>query len=182
MILLLAQPDAAWWDDAATPDRVKTRDAILRQSLADAARDLVAQYGADPNGWSWGKLHTITFKHRALGSQPVAFIYNRGPFPVSAYSALVNNTGGGFGFAYAPGNPQLTDIMKQTYGPSLRQIVDLSDLNASRFIHTTGQSGLPTQPHYDDFIDKWRNIQYVPMWWNKDDIQANAEGTLTLTP
>jgi penicillin amidase len=182
MILLLAQPDAKWWDDVSTTDRVETRDDILKQSLADAAGDLIAQYGADPNGWAWGKLHTITFKHRALGTQPVAFIYNRGPYPVSAYSALVNNTGGNFAFAYEPGDPKLTDIMRQTYGPSLRQIVDLSNLNASRFIHTTGQSGLPTQPHYDDFIDKWRNIQYVPMWWDADDIKANAEGTLALTP
>ena len=96
MILLLAQPDAKWWDNSATSDRVETRDDILKQSLADAARDLVAQYGADPNGWQWGKLHTITFVHRALGDQPVAFIYNRGPFPVSGYTALVNATGGNF--------------------------------------------------------------------------------------
>ena len=46
----------------------------------------------------------------------------------------------------------------------------------------SGESGLPTNPHYDDFIDKWRNIQYVPMWWDITDIKANAEGTLTLTP
>ncbi|HTP08161.1 MAG TPA: penicillin acylase family protein, partial [Anaerolineae bacterium] len=182
MILLLAQPDAKWWDNVNTPDRVETRDDILKQSLADAARDLVAQYGADPNGWQWGKLHTVTFVHRALGTQPVAFIYNRGPFPVSGYTALVDNTGGSFAFAYDSGDPKLTSIMKETYGPSLRQIVDLSNLNASRFIHTTGESGLPTQPHYDDFIDKWRNIQYVPMWWDVGDIKANAEGTLTLTP
>ncbi len=182
MIQLLAQPDAKWWDNAATPDRVEKRDDILRQSLADAASDLVAQYGVDPNGWQWGKLHTITFKHRALGSQPVAFIYNRGPFPVSGYSALVNATGGNFGFAYQSGDPKLTDIMQETFGPSLRQIVDLSDLNASRFIHTTGQSGLPTSPHYDDMTPLWLNIQYVPMWWNATDIKANAEGTLTLTP
>jgi penicillin G amidase len=182
MILLLAQPDSKWWDNAATSDRVETRDDILKQSLADAARDLVSQYGADPNGWQWGKLHTITFVHRALGTQPVAFIYNRGPFPVSGYTSLVNATNGNFAFAYQSGNPKLTDIMKETSGPSLRQIVDLSDLNASRFIHTTGQSGLPAQPHYDDFIDKWRNIQCVPMWWDANDIKSNAEGTLTLTP
>ncbi|NTU62214.1 MAG: penicillin acylase family protein [Chloroflexi bacterium] len=182
MILLLAQPAAKWWDDAATSDRAETRDDILKQSLADAAQDLVAQYGSDPNGWQWGKLHTVTFEHRALGDQPVAFIYNRGPFPVSAYSALVNNTAGSFGFSYQPGNPKLTDIMKETWGPSLRQIVDLSNLNDSRFIHTTGQSGLPTSSHYDDMTPLWLKIQYVPMWWNATDVKANAEGTLTLTP
>jgi penicillin amidase len=182
MILLLAQPDAKWWDDVTTSDRVEARDEVIQQSLADAARDLIAQYGADPNGWQWGKLHTITFVHRALGTQPVAFMYNRGPFPVSGYSELVNATGGSFAFAYQPGDPKLKDIMKETWGPSLRQIVDLSDLNASRFIHTTGQSGLPTSPHYDDMTPLWLKIQYVPMWWDAGDIKANAEGTLTLTP
>jgi penicillin G amidase len=182
LIQLLAQPDATWWDNIATPEWVEDRDDILKRSLTAAARDLVAQYGADPNSWQWGKLHTITFKHRALGTQPVAFIYNRGPFPVSGYSALVNATGGNFGFAYQPGDPKLTDIMQETYGPSLRQIVDLSDLNASRFIHTTGQSGLPTNSHYDDMTPLWLNVQYVPMWWKAADIKANAEGTLLLTP
>jgi penicillin amidase len=182
MILLLVQPDSKWWDDSATSDRVETRDDILKQSLVEAAVDLVAQYGADPNGWQWGKLHTITFVHRALGSQPVAFIYNRGPFPVSGYSALVNNTAGSFALAYEPDNPKLTEIIKMIYGPSLRQIVDMGDLNASRFIHSTGQSGLPTQPHYDDMTPLWLKIQYVPMWWNAADIQKNAEGSLTLTP
>ncbi len=182
MIQLLAQPNASWWDDVTTPDRVENRDDILKRSLADAARDLVAQYGADPKGWQWGKLHTITFKHRALGSQPVAFIYNRGPFPVSGYSALVDATGGSFGFAYQADDPPLTSIMQETYGPSLRQIIDLGNLNASRFIHTTGQSGLPTNSHYDDMLPLWLNNQYVPMWWNASDVKANAEGTLTLTP
>jgi penicillin amidase len=182
IILLLAQPDAKWWDNAATPDRVENRDDILKQSLADAAGDLVTQYGADPNGWQWGKLHTVTFKHRALGDQPVSFIFNRGPYPVSGYTSLVNATSGSFSFAYLPGTPTLTSIMRDTSGPSLRQIVDMSDLNASRFIHTTGESGLPTSPHYDDMTPLWLKIQYVPMWWNASDIKANAEGTLTLTP
>jgi penicillin G amidase len=76
----------------------------------------------------------------------------------------------------------LTDIMQETTGPSLRQIIDLGDLNASRFIHTTGQSGLPTSAHYDDMTQLWLKIQYVPMWWDADDIKTNAEGALTLTP
>jgi acyl-homoserine lactone acylase PvdQ len=101
---------------------------------------------------------------------------------VSGYTALVNATGGNFSFAYEADDPKLTDIMKETYGPSLRQIVNLSDLNASRFIHTTGESGLPTSPHYDDMTPLWLKIQYVPMWWNATDVKANAEGTLTLTP
>ena len=123
-----------------------------------------------------------TFKSQALGDSPVAFIFNRGPVEVNGGTAIVNNTGGNFSKAYSTPPGKLIDIFAERTVPSLRQIIDLSNFNASRFIHTTGESGLPTNPHYDDFIDKWRNIQYVPMWWDAKDIKANAEGVLTLTP
>jgi penicillin amidase len=157
---------------------------VLKQSLEDAARMLTAELGSDPSGWTWSKIHSATFKSQALGDAPVSFIFNRGPYEVDGGTAIVNNTGTGSNFskAYATPSAKLTAIFAERTVPSLRQIIDLGDLNAARFIHTTGESGLPTNPHYDDFIDKWRNIQYVPMWWNAKDIKANAEGTLTLTP
>ena len=184
MIALLAQPDATWWDNVQTPDVRETRDDILKKALADGAQLLIGELGNNPADWKWGKLHTAFFSSQALGSSPVGFIFNRGPFEVDGGTAAVNNTGTGANFqrAYTTPPGKLTAIFAERSTPSLRQIVDLSDLNASRFIHTTGQSGLPASPHYDDFIDKWRNIQYVPMWWNQMDIKANAEGTLTLTP
>ncbi len=183
IIALLARPDSHWWDNVNTTEK-ETRDQILKKSLEDAAQTLVAESGADPSGWKWSKIHTATFKSQALGDSPVAFIFNRGPYEVNGGTATVNNTGTGTNFSKAYSSPpgKLTDIFAERTVPSLRQIVDLSDLNASRFIHTTGESGLPTSPHYDDFIDKWRNIQYIPMWWDVTDVKANAEGTLTLTP
>jgi penicillin amidase len=181
MIALLAKPDSKWWDDATTP-AIETRDDILKKSLNDAAKMLVAELGAAPSGWKWGKLHTAIFESQALGTSPVAFIFNRGPVEVDGGTAIVNNTGGNFSKAYSTPPGKLADIFAERTVPSLRQIIDLDDLNASRFIHTTGESGLPTNPHYDDFIDKWRNIQYVPMWWDAKDIKTNVEGVLTLTP
>ena len=186
MALLLAQPDSKWWDDAQTTDRVETRDDILKKSLADAARALTAEFGGDPSQWTWGRLHTVTFKSQALGDSPVSSIFNRGPFAVSGNTALVNNTGGSFDVAYPkkPGDPapRLADILREQYGPSLRIINDLSDWNASRYIHTTGQSGLPYHPHYEDMIQPWLKIEYAPMWWERADLEKNAEGTLSLTP
>ena len=183
VIQLLAQPDSKWWDNTQTPN-VETRDDVLKKSLADAAQMLIGELGNNPADWKWSKIHTATFASQALGTSPLAFIFNRGPYEVDGGTAAVNNTGTGSNFSKAYSNPpdKLAAIFAERSVPSLRQIVDLSDLNASRYIHTTGESGLPGSPHYDDFIDKWRNIQYVPMWWNATDIKANAEGTLTLTP
>jgi penicillin amidase len=182
MTLLLDQPDSHWWDDVNTTGVKETRDDIIKKSLADAAQALTSEFGSDPSGWTWGKLHTGTFASQALGTSPLAFIFNRGPVAVDGGSAIVNNTGGSFSAAYSSGLVKLTTIFRERSVPSLRQIIDLSNLNASRFIHTTGESGLPTNPHYDDMIDRWRNIQYAPMWWDQQDIKTHAEGMLTLTP
>ena len=97
VIQLLAQPDAKWWDNAAPPDRVETRDDILKQSLADAARDLVAEYGANPDGWQWGKLHTVTVQASCSGrSARCLHLQSRAISRQRCFTALVNNTGGSF--------------------------------------------------------------------------------------
>jgi len=49
-------------------------------------------------------------------------------------------------------------------------------------IHTTGQSGLPTHRHYDDFIEPRRDIQYHPTLWERAQVQAAMGGRLPLVP
>jgi penicillin amidase len=85
--------------------------------------------------------------------------------------ATVNNTG------YALDSPYGVETV-----PSQRQIVDLGNLTRSVSMHTTGQSGHPFHPHYDDMIDPWRNIEYHPMLWERADVEADAEGVLVLMP
>ncbi|HLF26586.1 MAG TPA: penicillin acylase family protein [Anaerolineae bacterium] len=188
LIRLLDQPNAHWWDDVTTDEKVEAREDIIRRSLNNAATALTAELGADPAGWTWGKLHTLTFKSQALGDQIVGFFFNRGPFAVDGGQTIVNNTGYNTSEGYPnpdrPNSPpaRLVDIFRERQSPSLRQIVDLGDLNRSRFIFTLGQSGLPLHPHYDDLIELWRNNAYVPMWWDRADIEQNAEGTFNLTP
>lgn len=143
--ILLGKPDAHWWDNVNTP-AVETRDDILKKSLADAASALTSEVGSDPAGWAWSKIHAAVFRSRALGTSPVAFIFNRGPIPVDGGTAIVNNTGGNFGSGYPdPTDPsappaKLTDIFVEETVPSLRQIIDMSDLNKSRFINKIGRA------------------------------------------
>jgi len=66
--------------------------------------------------------------------------------------------------------------------PSMRMIVDLSNLNQSLTIHTTGESGHAYNKHYIDMEPLWAGIQYYPMWWDQASITQNVEGHLTLTP
>ncbi len=169
----LAQPDLAWWDDLRTPQR-ETRDDIVRRAFEQAVAELRGRLGPDPRAWAWGKVHTATFVHGTLGQSgigPVEAIFNRGPYPAPGTSAAVNN----IGF-----NVQKGFAVRSL--PSLRFIASIANWSDSRFIHTTGQSGLPYHPHYDDFIPLWLKGEYHPMLWSREEVERNAEGVLILQP
>jgi penicillin amidase len=170
---LIDEPDNPWWDDLRTPI-LEMRDDIFRSAMADAVAELETKFGDDPTGWTWGKLHTATFENETLGTSgigPIEAIFNRGPFPVAGGESIVNATGWDAEQGYA------TDWI-----PSERMIVDLSDMANSLSIHSTGQSGHAYHPHYIDMADKWRLIEYHPMSWTPEQVQSDAQGTLTLTP
>lgn len=66
--------------------------------------------------------------------------------------------------------------------PSRRVIVDLSNLDASRWIQLTGKSGHALHPNYQDQFELWRTGRTLPMRWNTARIVREAEQTLTLQP
>ena len=66
--------------------------------------------------------------------------------------------------------------------PSMRMIVDLSNLDNSLQVFTTGEFGHAYAAHYVDMVDHWRLIQYYPMLWSRASVDAHTEATLTLTP
>ena len=173
LVDLLADGASSWFDDVTTHE-VETRDEILLQALEEAVEELTETLGRDMSRWRWGDLHTATFENQSLGQSgigPIEALFNRGPIPVDGTIATVNNTG------YSLSRPYVVRVV-----PSYRQIVDLEDFTRSVSMHTTGQSGHPFHPHYDDMIDPWRNIEYHPMLWERADVEADAEATLVLTP
>jgi len=175
LVDLLADEASPWFDDVTTPE-VETRDEILLRALEGAVEELTETLGRDMARWRWEDLHTATFENQSLGQSGIGLIeaiFNRGPVPVDGTVATVNNTG----YSFSP-----DDLYSVVTVPSYRHIVDVGDLTRSVSMHTTGQSGHPYHPHYDDMIDPWRNIEYHPMLWERANVERDAEGVLVLTP
>ncbi|MFZ5808249.1 MAG: penicillin acylase family protein [Chloroflexota bacterium] len=167
-------PDSFWWDDQTTSGKVEQRDDILRKAFAEAVQELERNLGKNPEKWRWGVLHTATFRNQTLGESgipPLEGLFNRGPFETGGGASIVNATGWDAAEGFA------VDWL-----PSMRMIVDLSNLNRSLTIHTTGQSGHAFHSHYIDMADYWRTIQYMPMWWDKTSVLENTEAVLRLQP
>lgn len=166
---LVDEPQNVWWDDVSTGE-VETRGDIFRAAFAAALGEIRDRAGKNPTSWAWGDLHTITFPHQFMDSFPfLRKAFNRGAYPTSGGNSIVNATG------WSADNPYVVDWL-----PSMRMIVDFSDLTNSLAVNTTGQSGHPYHPHYVDMADLWRNIEYHPMLWAREDVEADAEGLLRL--
>jgi penicillin amidase len=119
-------------------------------------------------------LHTATFQNQSLGESgvgPIEALFNRGPFAVSGSGSVVNAT-----LWKATEGYQVTQL------PSMRMLVDLSDLDNSLTVNTTGQSGHAYNAHYIDLANLWRTIQYYPMLWSRDRVIPSSPQQLTLTP
>lgn len=170
---VLDMPDAAWWDDRTT-DAVEQRDDILAAAMADAVAELDELLGGDPASWQWGEVHTLSLRHGTLGESgiaPVEALFNLDPVPTSGGAAVVNATSWNAAAGY-----EVVAV------PSMRMVVDLADLDASRWVNLTGVSGHAFHPHYDDQVDLWRTGATIPMWSSRDAVEAAATGTLVLQP
>jgi len=173
---LVNQPDSPWWDDKSTPDKVETRDDIFAKAFGEAVKceACVEQFGKDISQWKWGELHTATFRNQTLGNSGVSLIedlFNRGPYVTGGGESIVNATGWVMGESF-----------EVDWLPSEREIVDLSNLDNSLSLHTTGQSGHAFHSHYDDMVPLWAEVEYYPMWWEQESVIADSEGHLKLIP
>lgn len=174
MRTMINNPDDPFWDDTSTSEIVEGMDDIMRASFEEAVAELETLLGKDPLTWQWGDLHTATFRNGTLGEAGIFLIedlFNRGPFPAGGGDSIVNATGW-----------SVRDGYEIDWLPSMRMIVDFSDLNNSLTVHTTGQSGHAYHPHYDDMAPLWAGIQYYPMWWDRASIVNDSEGHLILMP
>ena len=172
---LVQQPDSPWWDDTTTADKVETRDDIFARAFAETVEQIQKEYGKDMSKLPvWGELHSATFRNQTLGNAGISLIenlFNRGPFVTGGGKSVVNATGWTVGESF-----------EVNWLPSEREIVDLSNLNNSIAIHTTGESGHAYYVHYDDMAPMWAKVEYYPMWWNQESVIKDSEGHLQLVP
>lgn len=170
---LVQQPNSPWWDRQDTPE-TEDMTQIFQRAFRLAVDEMEQLQGKDPKRWNWGELHTATFRNATLGQSgvaPIEALFNRGPFPTAGGESIVNATG--------------WDVLKPytvDWLPSMRMIVDLSNLANSLTIHTTGQSGHAYHPNYIDMVERWRLIQYHPMLWTREQVQNAAQNHLRLIP
>jgi penicillin amidase len=149
-------------------DAVAGRNQVLQQTLESAWKQTEQLLGTDPQTWSWGRLHTIQFRH-SLDRLPDAATLDLGPLSRPGDGDTVNATWAGKKF-------------EQEGGASYREILDTADWDHSLAVNTPGQSGQPGSSHYSDLLPLWDKGEYFPLLYSSKAVEMNARDRLMLAP
>jgi penicillin amidase len=171
---ILDRPGNRWWDDVTTPSVRETRDQILADAMRDARDELTMIQSRSPSEWRWGTMHTLDLVNQSLGVSDnglVRALFNRGPFRVGGGSGIVNATSWDAREGY-----EVTAV------PSMRMVVDLADLDRSRWIQLTGSSGHAFHDHYVDQHELWAQGKTLPWPFGEKAVDEATDDVLTLSP
>ncbi len=193
------------WDDLDTAE-LETRDQIVMQALIDAVDALAQHFGDDRELWLWGNLHTVTFKAlippTSLDVQSIPAAddprYANG-FPRHSDWGAVDVGNYNLWNAYEVFTPEPpppadpTAVAKETIdigdfayggsGPSQRLVVELTPDGPHAYNALPGgQSMYPDSKHHHDEAALWQQNQAPRLNYTPDEVAANAEHKIVLTP
>lgn len=171
---ILDRPGNHWWDDVTTPGIRETRDQVLADAMRDARDELTMIQSRNPSDWRWGKMHRLELVNPTLGDSGIGLVdrlFNRGPYKVGGGNGIVDATSWDAREGY-----EVTAV------PSMRMVVDLDDLDRSRWIQLTGNSGHAFDDHYVDQQALWSSGRTLPWAFGSKAVDEATDETLTLRP
>ena len=156
---VLERNDAWWCDDKTTPDVKETCNQQIDKALTAALDELQAEHGTDVAQWRWDAAHISRSEHRPFSKvRPLARLFElRTPVGGDTYTVNVGRVG-------LKPDADTGELYLDEHGPSLRAVYDLGQPANSRFMHSTGQSGIFLSPLYRSFVQPWAKVEYVPVW------------------
>jgi len=170
---VLERDDAWWCDDKRTPTVAETCADLNNRALTRALEELQARFGNDAGRWRWGDAHVARMEHRPFTRVPLLsrLFELRTPSGGDSYTLNV-------GRVSVKPDATTGELYLNEHAASLRAIYDLGDVSQSRFMHSSGQSGLPWSRHYRDLVGPWSKVEYLPLWGQGPALQRQ----LTLQP
>jgi penicillin G amidase len=170
----LTKPEFASWCDDVSTKALETCGQQQAKSLDSALAYLSQRYGSSMAQWEYGKVNMAISEHRPFGKHPaLSKIFDiRTPVGGDTYSINV-----------AKNDPwNAAEPMAPRWGASYRAVYDLADVNKSRYIQSTGQSGHRFSPHYSDLSGKWVVNDGILMLTDRAAIDKAAQAMLMLKP
>ncbi|RNC85934.1 MAG: penicillin acylase family protein [Balneola sp.] len=178
----LVQDSSSFFDNINTPE-LETKSDIVLKSMQDAIFFLSDSLGSEPFEWRWEQLHTISLRPPLFGqaaddpAAPQALkmivdnVLSKGPYPVRGHGMSINN-----------GQYKWDSPFEMVLGPSVRRVIDFSDLSSTKSVIPTGQSGNPLSSHFGDQTQMWLDGLYRDFFQDSTLFREAELRTMKLIP
>lgn len=146
-------------------------DDLIVDTMRAALDALAEQYGADPDGWSWGRLHSYSWPHPLGGVGELGRLLDGPTLPCSGSQNMINNVA-----------PSHSHPFRAESGPTYRLIADLADPGAVAINSHCPQSANPASPHFGDTIRDWAQGNYQTLRRDRRLIEVETTARVVLKP
>ncbi len=142
------------------PSEFKSYEELLRACANDAREALTKALGTDEAKWTWGIYRPMRLRHPLAGVPLIGDQFAIAPFPLNGSGGAVN------------------------VGPyvSMRFIATLDNWDTSRQGIALGESGEPSNAHFKDQLEDWRNVTPRVFPFTVDAVTKSAPIAMTLMP
>ncbi len=175
LITIMKAPTNKWFDNVFTPDKVETRDDIVKISFKDALEFLKKSYGNDPVKWNLSRVQRVYLTHALFGGTPIVG-------SIFKSSEILPFAGSPTSIAFAYCNTFPPKKFNVTFASTQRDIVSFGDPDTMLSVIQSGSSMHLFNPHREDQMKLWADLKYHPMPFTKGDANKIGVDTLTLLP
>ena len=162
------------WCDNITTAHFETCEQQITAAGESALVWLEKVYGQNQKKWKWGSAHKARHRHQALSDVPIlgrffdiVHQHDGGPYTIMQASTTISKDKAPF---------------EENHGAALRTIFDLSDLDNTHVMITTGQSGNIFSKHYRDLSRLWEKNKWIFLPMTEEAIETVARHVLALSP
>ncbi|HEX8169593.1 MAG TPA: penicillin acylase family protein [Thermoanaerobaculia bacterium] len=172
---------AQWNDGRVLLDEALTTNANVVDDVRTPSRETTSELSARAmraavkiaSNRTWGEMSTLLVRHPL--SQVKLFRWmNRGPLPAPGDAGTLNASFTSFDDAAGK--------FRSRVGPSMRFVLDWSNVDGFTLTGALGQSGNPFSPHYDDFLEDMRNGKEWIVPFSRAAVFARKASVLRLEP
>ena len=148
------QMPSQWCDDVNTSQTEDCNQISI--SALDAALDELAKLrGNDMSDWKWGELQSTLYSHSPFSQMKLLD---------SIFERRIENGGSANSVNVAGSSFDKSDGYVQTFGAGFRQIISFNSAEAKHlFMNSPGQSGQVGSRHYDDMLEKFRDVEFYEL-------------------
>lgn len=155
------------WPADFLPNKYKDYDSMVMEAYKTTTKNLAEKLGADTSKWTYGAINKVAFNHPLAKSSLLKSLFNSPEVTLggSAHTINCNDT-----------KPD------RIWGPSMRMVISLDDLDKTTLTVAPGVSGVLGSPHYSDQVNDWANLQSHSFPVSEKNIEGLIVNKLVLQP